>query len=206
MTLKLESYKEGQNKAKITHRSLQTPMSTPTRTSRWRAGTAAAPLTPWIGSSPRAAGKSPVNGPRGPTPDAVVFIAKLQAFFFVMNICNQIGRLRSERGNANSADLLTSELEDDERVTKKLRRTPSPEGERAATKLHTSRISASRTPPAGTKLTPTLYTGIDPWIPQPPATGAAAGGGGIHGSSEHRWRNSVGARSEERRVGTECLL
>jgi hypothetical protein len=71
---------------------------------------------------------------------------------------------------------------------------PPPEGERTDTKLQTGHTCASKMPPAGSIPTPTLCT-LDPWIPQPPAVGAATGGGGIHRSTASEVGRRGGSQS-----------
>jgi hypothetical protein len=69
---------------------------------------------------------------------------------------------------------------------------PPPSKGTTATCKQTDDISAFKTPHDDTTPTPTLSTTLDPWIPQPPAAGAAAGGRGIHGSTA----SEVGRRGE----------
>lgn len=129
-----------------------------------------------------AGGKSPIAGSWDPTRRDAVDAAVGKNTIFNLIFKHRDRRLLDPgRGTTNSIDPWTTELGEVDRLTKMLRGTPSSEGERADTKHHTDSFPASRKPPAGTKPSPTLYTSLDPWIPQPPAARAAVGGGGIHG-------------------------
>lgn len=85
MILQLRSYRKIQKRSKITPGSLQIPTTPTSRTSRWRAA-AAAPLTPWIGASPPAVGKSPDNGTEAPTPWTAVVAAQLRIITFLFKL------------------------------------------------------------------------------------------------------------------------
>jgi hypothetical protein len=128
--------------------------------------------------------KSPIAGSANPTRrNAIIVIAESLNAIFTFFFTHRNRRLVDpERGTTNSSDPRTAKLEEDSCLTKKLRGAPSPEGKHADTKHHLDRIPASKTPSAGSEPTPTLCTGLDPWISQPPAAGAAGGGGEIHGS------------------------
>ena len=167
-----------------------------------------------MGASPKAAGKSPIAGSEDPTRRSTAVVADRFNAIFTSNFKHRDHHLLDPgRGSTHSIDPWTAEHGEVGSLTKMLRRAPSPEGEHTDTKLRTSSIPASETPPAGTRTCPTLYTSLDPWIPQPPATGAAGVGGGIHGPAASEVgklsgfrkiasRNTVGERGDVQ--GSSC--
>ena len=140
---------------------------------------------PWIGGSPQASGKSPSAGPKGPTPSSAAAVDSMCLIFFFKILTCKLRRPRSlTRGrhprhlHGGARTRLTTDRHRSSTERRLRRGDPPPANQTPA-----DDISASKTPPASSKPTPTLCTSLDPWIPRPPAAGAAAGGGGIHGST-----------------------
>ena len=91
------------------------------------------------------------------------------------------------------------ECEGGSRSTTELHRSTADEGEDCHQQTPTDNISASKTPPAGTKPTPTLYTSLDRSVDSPTSR---------HRSGRQKWRNPRidGERGGETRVGPKVTF
>jgi hypothetical protein len=117
-----------------------------------------------------AAGKSLITGSVDPTPgtatDDVKHIEITIAFIFNHRILHLH---ESRRGTRISPNMQTAELGEVERLTKRLRRTPSPERKRRDTKHPADSFTASKTPRPGPNLTlHYIQAGIRGFLTLPP--------------------------------------
>ena len=138
------------------------------------------PLTPWIGDSPQADGKSPSAGPEGPTPKTAVVVEPILSIIFHRSFTVAEIRRSTDAGlgKAHPAAPESRGHATGGRSAAELSRAPPPKTTSTAPKRRTDRAAVSIAPPAATLLTPPLCTRRDPGFPHPPAAGAAGGGRG----------------------------
>jgi hypothetical protein len=135
---------------------------------------------PWIGSSPRATGKSPIADPGGPTPAVAVGEDPNLTSFFLETNRSQIRRRPTESGAGKSSEAAPKnrQLDEGSRSTPEPRRAPPSRRGSTTCKTEPTASSPPRRRRPETLSLPTLCTRREPAFPRPPAAGAAGGGRG----------------------------